>query len=128
MEGGDEAVRAGSIPNTSGPGLARYPKFDTVAAATIKRAPVVVFPDNRTIWKEILEGRADVMITDATETRYWAKAHKGLCPINADKPFNFAEKAYLLPRDMDWKQFVDQWLHQTQESGEFATIAKAWIE
>lgn len=98
------------------------------ARATIKQAPIRVHPDNRTIWKEILENRADVMITDAVETRYWQKAHKGLCPVNADKPFNFSEKAYFMPRDIALKQFVDQWLRQATETGEFAAIARQWIE
>ncbi|MEE2977679.1 MAG: arogenate dehydratase, partial [Pseudomonadota bacterium] len=37
------------------------------------------------------------------------------------------EKAYLLPRDVVFKNFVDQWLRQTTESGEFAKRFDAWL-
>ena len=41
--------------------------------------------------------------------------------------FGFSEKAYLLPRDLLWKSFVDQWLHQTIESGAFAVLLEKWL-
>lgn len=101
-------------------------KFDR---ATLKSAEIVVYPDNRTIWKEVLEGRADLMITDATETRLWQKEHPGLCAVNPDKPFNFSEKAFLLPRDdVTWKLFVDQWLRQAVESGDVAQTIDKWLD
>ena len=100
-------------------------KFDR---ATLKHATIEVYPDNRTIWQQILDGKADLMITDASETRFWEKEHPGLCAINPDRPFNFSEKAYLLPRDAVWKDFVDQWLHQAIESGEYKAILAKWVK
>ena len=45
-----------------------------------------------------------------------------------DKPLTFIEIGYLLPRgDMIFKAFVDQWLHQTIESGDFATLLDKWL-
>jgi glutathione S-transferase len=80
------------------------------ARANIKSAQIMVFPDNTRIFHEIAEGCADLMITDASESRYQQKQHPGvLCAVHPDKPFDFAEKAYLLPRDKVLKQFVDQW-------------------
>ena len=34
-----------------------------------------------------------------------------LCSMHPEKPFDFAEKAYWLQRDVALKAFVDQWLH-----------------
>jgi cyclohexadienyl dehydratase len=99
------------------------------ARANIKTAQITVFPDNTRIFHEIAEGRADLMITDASETRYQQKQHPGvLCAVHPDKPFDFAEKAYLLPRDEPLKQFVDQWLHIGKESGAFGALMTKWFE
>ena len=53
-------------------------------------------------------GCGNVMVTDAVETRLQQKLRPGLCAINPDKPFDFSELAYLLPRDAALRQFVDQ--------------------
>src|SRR3982751_2024846 len=50
--------------------------------------------DNVTIFEEIAKGDADLMMTDASETRYQQKLHPGvLCAVHPDKLFDFAEKA-----------------------------------
>ena len=44
------------------------------------------------------------MITDNTEARFQQKQYPGvLCATRPGVPFNFSEKAYLLPRDMRGK-------------------------
>src|SRR6516165_160299 len=78
---------------------------------------------------EIANGDADLMMTDASETRYQQKLHPGvLCAVHPDKPFDFAEKAYWLQRDVALKAFVDQWLHIATEDGSFKKIYDAWFE
>lgn len=95
--------------------------------ANIKKATVITHADNNTIFQEIVAGQADVMITDASETEYQAKLHPELCAINPDKPFTFAEKAYLLPRgDEEFKEYVDQWVHLTTHDGTYNGYAAAW--
>ncbi len=82
------------------------------AKANIRNAEIKVYNDNVTIFDEIAKGDADLMMTDASETRYQQKLHPGvLCAVHPDKPFDFAEKAYWLQRDVALKDFVDQWLH-----------------
>jgi cyclohexadienyl dehydratase len=99
------------------------------ARAHLKEAGIKVYPDNVTIFDEIAKGDADVMITDASETRYQQKLHRGvLCAVHPDRPFDFAEKAYWLQRDEMFKDFVDQWLHIIREDGSFAKIYAAWFE
>ena len=47
--------------------------------------------------------------------------------IHCPRPFDFSEKAFLLPRDLLWKAYVDQWLHQTVASGTFDKILEQWL-
>ncbi|MFJ1748207.1 transporter substrate-binding domain-containing protein [Streptomyces sp. NPDC088116] len=100
---------------------------EAFAKANIDRATLVPHPDNTTIFDEIVAGRADVMITDGSETKYQAKLHPELCAINPDKPFNFVEKAYLLPRgDAEFKEYVDQWAHLATHDGTYDGYAAPW--
>ena len=95
----------------------------------VKSAEIKVFGDNVAIFDEIANGDADLMMTDASETRYQQKLHPGvLCAVHPDKPFDFAEKAYWLQRDVALKAFVDQWLHIATEDGSFEKIYDAWFE
>jgi cyclohexadienyl dehydratase len=96
--------------------------------ARLHAAEIVVYPDNLTIFDQLASGRADLMITDASETRFQAKLHPGvLCAIHPDRPFDFAEKAYWMPPDPALKAFVDQWLHIMQEDGEFDAFYAKWF-
>jgi cyclohexadienyl dehydratase len=97
--------------------------------ANLHAAAIAIYPDNVTIFDEIAKGDADLMITDASETRFQQKLHAGvLCAIHPDKPFDFAEKAYWIPQDPALKAFVDQWLHMAMENGAFAAIYAKWFE
>jgi cyclohexadienyl dehydratase len=93
----------------------------------LHHAAVATHSDNVTIFDEIVAGRADLMITDASETLLQQRLHPELCAIHPDRPFDFSEKAYLLPRDSIWKAFVDQWLHRAIVGKEYAAIAERWL-
>jgi len=97
------------------------------ARANAPHATLLVHPDNVTIFDRLVAGDADVMITDAIEARLQARLHPKLCAVHPDAPFDFSEKAVLLPRDVALKAFVDQWLHQTMESGAFARLHEQWL-
>ena len=91
-------------------------------------AGIVVYPDNLTIFDRLAEGEADVMITDASETRFQQKLHPNvLCAIHPDQPFDFGEKAYWMAPDPALKAFVDQWLHLAKEDGEFDALYGKWF-
>ena len=99
------------------------------ARANVKSAEIRVYNDNVTIFDQIAKGDADVMMTDASETRYQQKLHPGvLCAVHPEKPFDFAEKAYWLQRDVALKDFVDQWLHIAHEDGTWQKIYATWFE
>lgn len=97
------------------------------ARANVKQASITVYPDNVTIFDQIVAGKADLMITDAIETRLQQKLKPTLCALHPEAPFDFSEKAFLLPRDLFWKAFVDQWLHQTLASGAFSPLLEKWL-
>ncbi|MBC7801977.1 MAG: transporter substrate-binding domain-containing protein [Gemmatimonadaceae bacterium] len=97
------------------------------ARANVKQAEITVFPNNAVIFDEILANRADVMMTDAVETKLQQKLRPGLCAVNPDAPFDFSELAYLLPRDPALKAWVDQWLHLQTETGEQKRIVAKWL-
>jgi cyclohexadienyl dehydratase len=99
------------------------------ARTSVKNAKIDVYGDNVTIFDQIVKGDADVMMTDASETRYQQKLHPGvLCAVHPEKPFDFTEKAYFMQRDVALQEFVDQWLHVAKENGSFKKIYSAWFE
>ncbi|MFE0100788.1 transporter substrate-binding domain-containing protein [Streptomyces sp. NPDC059009] len=94
----------------------------------IKQATIKVHPENTTIFQEIIDKRADVMMTDASETRYQAKLHPELCSLHPDKPFTFSEKAYALPRgDEPFKEYVDQFVHLATHDGTYKAYEAEWM-
>jgi cyclohexadienyl dehydratase len=92
-------------------------------------ANLIMYPDNVTIFKQILAGKADVMVTDASETLLQQKLNPGLCSVHPDKPFQYGEKAWMVPRgDVVFQQYVDQWLHLARASGEYQAISDKWLK
>jgi cyclohexadienyl dehydratase len=77
--------------------------------AHVHRAEKVLHTDNRTIFREIVEGRVDVMITDRVEVELQSSRHDALCATMTDT-LTYQEKAYLLPQDPVWLEFVNGWL------------------
>ncbi|MBP2301663.1 transporter substrate-binding domain-containing protein [Azospirillum picis] len=98
------------------------------ARANIHAAQIEVHPDNVTIFDQIIAGKADLMITDAVETRLQQKLHPELCAVHPDQPFDFSEKAFLLPRDIVLKLWVDQWLHRAVATGEYQAVVDRWLK
>ncbi len=89
--------------------------------AHVHRADKILHDDNRTIFREIVEGRADVMITDRVEVELQASRHDALCATMAGT-LTYQEKAYLLPQDPAWLAFVDTWLDLALADGTVARV------
>lgn len=96
--------------------------------AHLHAAAIVVFPDNTRIFEALAAGQADLMITDATEAMLQHRLHPDLCAVHPDQPFDFSEKAYLLPRDAALLQWVDQFLHIQRETGALAALIGKWLQ
>lgn len=92
-------------------------------------ARLTVYPDNVTVFKQILDGKADVMVTDASETLLQQKLNPGLCSVHPDQPFEYGEKAWMVPRgDVVFQQYVNQWLHLLRATGEYQAISDKWLK
>jgi cyclohexadienyl dehydratase len=98
------------------------------ARANAASADIKVYNDNITIFDELAKGNADLMMTDSSETLYQQKLKPELCAIHPDRPFDFAEKAYMLARDSPLKAFVDQWLHIAKETGVYQSVYAKWLQ
>jgi cyclohexadienyl dehydratase len=125
------------------------PKYETIAAidqpgvhvivnpggtnerfdrAHLQKATIIQWSDNATIFDALVEGKADLMITDAVETRVQAKLHPGvLCPVHPDAPFDHSELAYWMLRDPIFAAYVNQWLNLLDLSGERQAILARWM-
>nr|WP_294516501.1 transporter substrate-binding domain-containing protein [uncultured Rhodopila sp.] len=96
--------------------------------AHLRQATLVPWKDNATIFDALAGGSADMMITDAVETRLQAKLHPGvLCPVHPDAPFDHSQLGYWMPRDAIFAAYVDQWLNLLNLSGERQTILARWL-
>lgn len=95
----------------------------------LKKAQIVLWKDNHSIFEALAAGEADLMITDAIETRYQQKRHPGvLCAASVQKAFTYSEKAYWIQRDPELAAFVDQWLHLSQKDGSFDASYQKWLK
>jgi chorismate mutase-like protein len=97
------------------------------ARARAPRARLTVYPDNVTIFGQIVSGAADLMMTDAIETRLQQRLHPQLCAVHPEAPFDLADKAILLPRDAALKTVVDQWLQQRLDNGDVPKRLDRWL-
>lgn len=101
---------------------------EAFAKAHLNKAHLITHENNIGIFKEVAEGRADVFVTEAAEAKVQSRLNPKLCPVNPDKPLQYAEMGYLLPSgDMRFKLYVDQWLHLSKASGEYARLAGKWV-
>jgi cyclohexadienyl dehydratase len=99
------------------------------ARANFKRAALTLHGENVTIFDEILANRADVFVTESAEAITQQKLKPGLCAINPDRPLQYGEMAWMLPRDdIAFKAYVDQWLHLSQAGGEFQRVMDRWLK
>jgi ABC-type amino acid transport substrate-binding protein len=89
------------------------------AREKIQRATIILHPDNRTIFHEIVAGRADVMITDGIEVRLQTRRHPELAATMAE-PFTRAGKAIILPLGSELTARVDAWLAPQINRGQIA--------
>lgn len=101
---------------------------EAFARANFPKATIIQNDENLTIFQKIVDGVADVMVTDAVETLIQELIHPELEAVNPDNPFNFFEMGYLLPRDHTFKAYVDQWLNLRQKEGKYQEIFDAELE
>jgi chorismate mutase-like protein len=97
------------------------------ARANAPHAQLTVYPDNVAIFGQIVSGAADLMMTDAIETRLQQRLHPQLCAVHPEAPFDSVDKAILLPRDPALKAYVDRWLQQRVDNGDVPQRLERWL-
>ena len=97
------------------------------ARAHAPHAQLTVYPDNVTIFGQLVDGAADLMITDAIETRLQQRLHPQLCAVHPEAPFDSVDKAILLPRDPALKSYVDHWLQPRLDGGGMQARLDRWL-
>ena len=90
--------------------------------ANIRHAMKVLHQDNRTIFDEIINGNADLMITDAIEVQLQSTRHRQLCATMPGETLTFSDKGYLMPQDPQLKEYVDLWLATRQANGTLESV------
>lgn len=87
------------------------------ASSRLSKAKLRTFGDNQTIFSEIAEGRADIMITDAIEVRLQTQHNKKLCAAMPGETLTKSEKGYWVQADIHLKEYINTWLRQRQLQG-----------
>lgn len=101
---------------------------EVFAHAYLPQSNLILSHDNAGIFQQLVDKKADVMVTEASESLYQKKSHPSLCAVNPDKPMQYGEKSYMLPTDdITWKLYVDQWLHLARATGEYQKIVANWM-
>lgn len=95
---------------------------EAFARSRYRHASLRVHEDNRTIFQEIAEGRADVMVTDLIEVQLWAGRDSRLCPALGTARLTYAEKGAWVaaPPGSPLTTLFNLWLAQEQGSGALA--------
>lgn len=100
---------------------------EAFARSRYRNANLRIHGDNRTIFKEIAEGRADVMVTDLIEVQLWAGRDSRLCPALGTERLTYAEKGAWVaaPPASPLTTLFNLWLAQQQGSGALADRFRA---
>ncbi|TKB08599.1 transporter substrate-binding domain-containing protein [Desulforhopalus sp. IMCC35007] len=96
--------------------------------ANIKNAEIVVIEKNLSIPEAVEKGEVDVMITDNVEAMLVAGKNRQLYAVAPDKTLTKDDFGYMLPRDdFAFLNWMNLWMHQMHEKGEFAALKMKWI-
>lgn len=99
--------------------------------ANLKKAEIVMEQDNNAVFKRVMDGDADIMITDLIEAQLQTRLHPGVLCIadaNANSTFTFEEKAYMVGRDVVWKEYVGAFVHMAIGGGMWNQTLEKWME
>lgn len=94
----------------------------------VQNATKILHDDNRTIFDAIVNGQADLMITDQIEARLQAGRYAALCQSMPGTTLTYQEKGYLMVRDEQLHQKVEAWLAQRLSDGTIAGVFATYLD
>jgi cyclohexadienyl dehydratase len=101
---------------------------EAFARANFPKAMLILNDNNLDIFQKLVDGEADVMVTDAVETLIQEQIHEELEAVNPNKPFNSFDFGYIIQKDTIFKTIIDNWLlSQQQDSVVFKLLRKEII-
>ncbi len=98
--------------------------------ASLPSAVFTLVPTNGLQFSMVLDGAANLTLTDRSEAKLYAARHAGrLCYSSVRLTAGASVKALLLPRrgDVPWQRYVDAWLEGRRRSGELDSAVERWI-
>ncbi len=98
------------------------------ARENFNNAILIENEENITVFRKIVSGDADVMVTDAIETIVQEKIHPELDAVNPNTPFSSSQKAYLIQKDEKFKNYLDQWIDTLKSTQELSNIINSQLE
>ncbi len=97
------------------------------ALKNLKEANLRIYNDNTKIFNEIIQNRADIMVTDLVEALYQAKKHpKVLCPT-LGKPLTDGAITSFSPFDREWNSFLTKWFTDYKETSQFKNLIRKYL-
>lgn len=97
--------------------------------ANIKNAEIVVIPKNLDIPDKILSKEVDAMITDNVEAMLVEGNRPDLYAVSPNDTFTKDDFGYMVPRDeFAFLNWLNLWIHQMHEKGEFQKLKTKWIQ
>lgn len=96
--------------------------------ANLKAATIVLVQDNNAVYKAVMDGNADAMISDVIEVQLQVRLHPGvLCIVNPNATYTFEELGYMVERDIVWKQYMDLFVHIQLGNGNWNRTLEKWM-
>lgn len=82
-----------------------------------KKARIIIHQDNKTVFQEIIQGRADIMITDSVEVRYQVRKNKGVLCSTMKSPLTNGVITYFAQASKKLKLKLDNWFKLIEKNG-----------
>jgi chorismate mutase-like protein len=98
------------------------------ARAQFPAATLTIHADNRTVFDEIINRHADVMVTDSVEAQLQAATGKGLCQAKVTAKWEPARKAIMLAPDPALRLQVNRALNRMDMTHTYARLRAQWMD
>ena len=90
---------------------------EAFAKEFLGKTKLITHKNNTTIFHEIINGRADIMITDSVEVRFQVKKHKGILCSTMKSNLTSGVITYFAQSSKELKSFLDKWFLKIKTNG-----------